>query len=433
MTDWFQELTLRSLAETRPGSEILAEGIFSTTEHPVIFALLPSTSNTMADHDHYRPRSQGNGSGISEKKRKHEQRGYDSMGHTLSLLRQPDLPEFNLTSARRPSQDEDQEPESPKVGEQLSEGWQTVQSEHPKKKAKKVPKANSSNYPSIKFSHTDSRLQSQVKISDIQNLVLYILADGPSPQFVSVRHRPEIRKVVVLMVPGLEKSMFVEEKKKQEDDRRHSPEDYYPILLKAENLPAGLEAFADMFEDLWPVKTPGDDKFGKMHSPLHAILTAPLPKDKQERSNKKNNKGGGGVQQAREPAGWKNSRTLITEFVHTPEELLENDYTLHPAAYGDAVDESALATHRNSAGVLKENGWVDTLVKKLEDGSVPDNEIEQGSLTAGREIFAMDCEMCMTGENEFSLTRISLVGLDGSVVLDELVKPAKPITNYLTQ
>ena len=71
--------------------------------------------------------------------------------------------------------------------------------------------------------------------------------------------------------------------------------------------------------------------------------------------------------------------------------------------------------------------------KNFEDGSAPDNEIESGSLTAGREIFAVDCELCMTGENEFSLTRISIVGWDGSIVLDELVKPDKPIINYVTQ
>ena len=352
------------------------------------------------------------------------------MGQTLSLLRQPELPEFNLTSAaRRSSHESLKQDEQPSPAEEGD--WQTIENGRPKKKPKKVPKANSSNYPSIKFS-PDSRLQSQIKISDIQSLVLYILADGPSPQFVSVKHRPEIRKVVVLMVPGLEKSMFVEERKKEKDDRRYSPDDFYPVRLRADEMPPGSEAFADMFEDLWPAKTPGDDKFGKMHSPLHAILTAPLPKDKDERANKKNKKSGG-VQQAREPAGWKNSRTPITEFIHTAEELLENDYTLHPAMYDDESDKVALAAHRNSNGVSQEHGWVDTMVVSFEDGSAPDNEIEQGSLTAGRDILAMDCEMCMTGENEFSLTRISIVGWDGSDVLDELVKPAKPITNYLTQ
>ena len=54
-------------------------------------------------------------------------------------------------------------------------------------------------------------------------------------------------------------------------------------------------------------------------------------------------------------------------------------------------------------------------------------------ITAGREILAIDCEMCMTGEKEFSLTRISVVNWDGKVVLDELVKPEKPITDYVTR
>ena len=71
-------------------------------------------------------------------------------------------------------------------------------------------------------------------------------------------------------------------------------------------------------------------------------------------------------------------------------------------------------------------------MQNFADGAAPDNEIEAGSLTAGREILAMDCEMCKTGEQDFELTRISIVGWDGSVILDELVKPDKPIIDYLT-
>src|ERR1035441_325168 len=53
------------------------------------------------------------------------------------------------------------------------------------------PSDLSKNYPSIEFTR-DCRLNSQIKISDLQNLVLYILADGPAPQFVAIRHRPPI-------------------------------------------------------------------------------------------------------------------------------------------------------------------------------------------------------------------------------------------------
>jgi RNA exonuclease 1 len=378
-------------------------------------------------------------SGQNNRKRKH---GYESssvgMGSTLPLLRQPDLPAFNLTS-KRSSVEQDSGNRDGEVED--SQDWQLVEGGQ-RKKPKKVPKVHSSNYPTITFSAESARLQSKIKISDLQGLVLYILADGTSPQWISVRHRNEIRKVVVLMVPGLERSMFEEHSLALEEQLKNnaanndwdgsrernyrSPDEYYPVRLSSAELPTSLELFAEMFEYLWPVKTPGDDKYNKMHSPLHAMLTAPLPKS-QEDKNKK------GPKPAREPQGWQNKRTRISEYISSPEELLENDYTLHPAIYVDEEDRVALQEQRMRSATLTDHGWVDTLVNNYEEGTPPENEIEKGSLTAGREIMAMDCEMCMTGETEFSLSRISLVGWDGSVILDELVKPDKPIVDYVTR
>ncbi|KAH7398001.1 hypothetical protein BKA64DRAFT_55566 [Cadophora sp. MPI-SDFR-AT-0126] len=422
------------------------------------------------------PSSNGNGS----RKRKHEDDDASKENakiQALALPRQPELPEFNLT--RRTSHDAGSPKNEDKTGERAdSEGWQTVEG-RPRKK-KKIPKQDSKNYPAIQFSK-ESRLQSQIKITDLQQLVLYILADGTAPAFVAVRHRPEIRKVVVLMIPGLEMSMFrsqsTEEdarpesrgedrdqdrrdsrdyrdrddrgrdRRDRDGDRRdrrdrdqrdrtyRSPDDYFPNRLKAEKLPEALQPFADMFEHIWPVKTPGDDKYGKMHSPLHAMLTAPAPKNKEEKQWQKTRKG---ATPAREPQGWKNIRVPIPEFVHTPEELLENDYTLHPASYDDEEGRANLLKFRRANNVSAEDGWVDTLVEHFSNGTAPDKEIESGSITAGREVLAMDCEMCVTGkqasgQDELSLTRISIVGWDGSVVLDELVKPDKRIINYVTQ
>lgn len=158
------------------------------------------------------------------------------------------------------------------------------------------------------------------------------------------------------------------------------------------------------------------------------MLTAPTTQTNKERKNEKKS----GASKAKEPAGWKDVRTPITEFIQRADELLENDYTLHPASFEDESEKVALQDQRIRSKTSKDDGWVDTLVGKFEDGTPPDNEIESGSLTAGREVLAMDCEMCKTGETEFSLTRISIVGWDGSVILDELVKPEKPIIDYLT-
>lgn len=384
----------------------------------------------------------------SKNKRKHRHESFFKQGDMNSVLErlpQLELPEFSLitekdsviTSAGLPEKDE-------KDNEQE---WQTIENGRPTKKAKKLPKPHTDNYPAITFS-SSSRLQSKIKISDLQNLVLYLLADASAPQFVSVRHRNQFRKVVVLMVPGLERSMFElglidahEQNRKDTHDSRQgrreeapnanisSPDEYYPTRFNQETLPDELSKFTTMFEYLWPVKTPGDDKYGRMHSPFHAMLTAPIPKTKEEKQWQKN---GRGVSQAKEPVGWQNLRTRVTEYIHSPDELLENDYTLHPAAYDHENERTALVDHRRSTNTSLEDGWVDTLIESFDEGSVSEEKIESGSLTAGRELLAMDCEMCKTGESEFSLTRISIVGWDGSVKLDRLVKPEKPITDYLT-
>lgn len=76
-----------------------------------------------------------------------------------------------------------------------SGGWETV-------KRKKED-----NRPSLKYSELH-KLQNIVKLGDLQALVLYCLADGPSPQWVSVPHHHKVEKAVVLFVPGLEKGMF---------------------------------------------------------------------------------------------------------------------------------------------------------------------------------------------------------------------------------
>lgn len=313
--------------------------------------------------------------------------------------------------------------------------WQTVS--RASKKQKKMPRPGK-NYPSITFS-PNARLQSKIGVSHLRDLVTYIFADGTGPQWCAVTHRPAFRKIVAVMVPGLEEAMFkagvdlatfnqtrdddldAPPTEQQQQQKSASPDDYYPRKLVKEQLPEALQPFADMFPHLWPVKTPGDDRHGKMHSPMAAFLTAPAPKDK----SKQNGSSSGGVKPAREPSGWKNERTRITEYLATATELAENGYLVHPAMHpaGTAArDDFTLPA-----------GWVKTSVDSMEDGAVPEADVQKGSVTAGRSVLALDCEMCLTGENEFALTRISIVDWSGDVVLDELVKPEKPITDYLTR
>lgn len=305
-----------------------------------------------------------------------------------------------------------------------TDDWETVE-RRPKKK-KKTPKPDGSNYPAITFS-SQARLQSKINLNQLRDLVVYILADGTAPQWVSVRHRPQFRKIVTVLVPGLEEAMFKpnadyasynSSRSSQVTDRLvTSPDDHYPRILNQERLPDAVKPFADMFSHLWPCRATGDDKQGRMHSPIATFLTAPIPKSADEKGKK-------GPKPVRDPQGWTNTRTRITEFILTPEQYIENGFSVHPCM---------LKTNHERQALKGKDDWAHTKVEKLEDGEAPESEIQQGSITAGREILAIDCEMCMTGEKEFSLTRISVVSWDGSVILDELVKPDKPITDYVTR
>lgn len=354
----------------------------------------------------------------------------------------------------------------PKLSAHQQDGGEWIRVEKNKKKQKKGA------YPALTYAGLH-KLQSSIKIDHLQNLVLYCLADGVSPQWISVSSHSAIKKAVVLLVPGLEKAMFdgtilLEESSKKSQDAKlsdqdpeaikeskdqtrtdsvtskvanhenvkfgsnfPSPDDFMPLrLAHGEKLPESLKPLADIFMHMWPVRAPGDARLAKVHSPLHAMLTVPLAKSQEGKWEESKNKGG----KARRDSQRKdNKRTAITAFVASKEELIENEYTAHPAWFASQMEQEHEALRRKRAKETSEAGWVDSVVENIEDAEIPVENIEQGSLTAGRTVLAMDCEMCKVDDGEMALTRISIVGWDGDVIMDELVKPHKPIVDYLTQ
>lgn len=304
------------------------------------------------------------------------------------------------------------------------------------------------------LTYVEGRLQSSIRIADLQGLLLYCFSDGIAPQWISVKHSGHVRKIVVLMVPGLEMGMFDgsipleggSEGTKDEDEDRDGNEEhkedfhrwkqglppqdkshkFNPRPLVREQLPVPLEPLADMFPHIWPVKAPGDAKYNRVHSPLQAILLSALPKTKEGNGAK-------GPKQAKQDKSFVPKRTPITTFISAVEDLQENDYVLHPAFFTTDDRRRANEESRKRTGTSTDDGWVDTHVPSLESAEVPENEIQQGSMTAGRDVLAMDCEMCITEGGKSELARVSLVRWDGDVVLDEFVKPQRPVVDYLTR
>ena len=391
------------------------------------------------------------------KKRNHAQYAQDDhtndmgIGATLAHLRNPEPVDMTLDASD--------------AGD-----WEVV--------TKGSKKRKKNNYPTLSYSYLH-RLQSSVKLGDLQSLVLYCLADGTSPQWVSIRHHNMVKKAVVLFVPGLERGMFdgdvpiseTQEKPVEKEDVLHkmngesnmlrsqdpksvsssradsiakqpqsgqyqsyasklgpSPDDYLPTKLESTRLPEPLKPLVDLFEYLWPIKAPGDDRWGKVHSPLQAMLQSPITKMQEEKRFDKDFKG---PKPAIGGKSFESKRTPISTYIMSTEDLQDNEYILHPVNFPEKDRENELQ-RRVRDKQAEADGWIDTRVFKYEDGVMPDRDIEHGSLLQGRRVLAMDCEMCQVKGGEQALTRISLVDWDESTVMDELVKPDLPIVDYLT-
>lgn len=328
-------------------------------------------------------------------------------------------------------------------------------------------------YPTLVYPELH-KLQSSITIHDLQNLVLQCLADGITPRWVTVKNAQKVRKAVVLLVPGLEQGMFdgtIEFNQSEKEEERveqlenHgdvdscgieatsklpianavsnpkveikmvpvSPDDFMPVRMDDDKLPPPLKPLASMFTYQWPVKASADGRYFKIHSPVHTLLTAPLTKSEESKKKKME------LTKATSASGRSlnpSKRTPITEFITSAEELIDNDYILHPLHLSTPIMREQQASRKNHVVESSDGGieaeWKDSPVMSFEEGEVPKIEIEAGSITAGRNVLAIDCEMCRVVNDQLALTRLSVVDWDGNIVMDELAKPYKPITDYLT-
>ena len=332
----------------------------------------------------------------------------------------------------------------------------TVIDRRRKKRRRSDKDSSRTKYPVLVF---ESSLQEPIKLGELQNLIFYTLADGLGPKWVAFKHSGHTRKVVCLMVPGLEMSMFDtisftsitggEDGKsgaKPEKTQRRSAADNIknigfgvgrylngsapgealgnPRMIDAEEIKDPLKPLAEMFGQVWPVKAPGDMKYAKLHSPIQALLVSPLSQSQEEKKMK-------GPRPPRESQSFQATRTPIIEYLLTPDDLREAEYPMHAASCESPEDEALELKRREALGQTATNGWVDTAVTNTtiaEDASLSPED-----LTAGRKIYAIDCEMVLTTDDRYSLARISLIDWTGKTLLDELVKPPLPVKNYYTE
>ena len=309
------------------------------------------------------------------------------------------------------------------------EGWTVVKTKQLKSRdgERKDGSDRKSNYPDLRI---HQNYQSDVKLKDLRDLALYLLADEVAPRWTAISNSNQITKVVVVMVPGLDEKLLRQVEKALINDPvpESKPTNDVQALGKADaNVNADQPAdggtsetetprrpLSWLFDHVIKVKGPGDAKMSKVHSPLQALLLAQeVDKTNPSRS------------------GHSAERTPISDFIHSADELREAEFPIHPAAFTVQLDAELEATRRARTGQSEADSWVDSQVASSQPafGSNSEDFISQGL-----SIYSIDCEMVQTSDEKNSLARVSVIKYpSGTVVMDKYVKPDLPITNYFTQ
>lgn len=184
--------------------------------------------------------------------------------------------------------------------------------------------------------------------------------------------------------------------------RKTTHSDMFPHKLDESTVANPLKDLLGIFPYAWPTLLDGEDKL-RLPSPISSFLRTPLDKEQRKEQNKKHKK----------------TRVTMESLLMTTEDFTESEYPLHSQIVKDICKKNGIPVEESTTkSKTGEEGWVETDVTKKTNG--------------GRKIFAIDCEMCSTDAGK-ELTRISVVDFNRKCVYDTLVKPANPITDYLTR
>ncbi|GAA5822345.1 hypothetical protein JCM3770_000527 [Rhodotorula araucariae] len=265
------------------------------------------------------------------------------------------------------------------------------------KKRRKEEQRALENPPSFSFDTRGFKGGRMIQVKDIRDFVLHLLANDKAQQWLFVKNRSNVRRVVCVMVPGvLAPDLGIT----QPPVSTNLP---FALRPTSEGLSSKLSVMQSLFSHACPTKAPGERN--RMHSAYQSFTTCPLTgaeKDRREKSRKER--------------GQKQRTTDPTVYLLSPEQMSEQAYpTPSPLPSPLPADPNPTFSFDDWK---KADGWIEAPYLPEQEGP--------------KRVLGLDCEMCLTKDGS-ELTRLSVVDLEGKRIYDKLVKPDKPIVDYLTR
>ncbi|KAF8554782.1 ribonuclease H-like protein [Imleria badia] len=234
-----------------------------------------------------------------------------------------------------------------------------------------------------------------IHIDDVRDLVLHIIADAPPPNWVKVENARSIQRVVTLLIPGIQPDFLA--LPPRPTSATVNPNIPIAIPLPNDSI-TPLPFIASTFSHACPTRAPGDQS--RMFSVLGSFFQGPVSGEEKKRRIE--------ARIASERAFDKDPSLYLLSL----QEMIENDYPI-PSYMADVFE--------------KPDGWVET-PQPVSDSILLLPHDKQRS-----RVYAIDCEMCLTEDGK-ELTRVCIIDYEsGIVVYDTLVKPPKPVIDYLTK
>ncbi|GAA6010894.1 hypothetical protein JCM11491_004588 [Sporobolomyces phaffii] len=288
-----------------------------------------------------------------------------------------------------------------------------------KKRRKELERALE-NPPSFSFDTRGFKGGRTIQVKDVRDFVLHLLANDKAQPWLFVKNRSNVQRVVALMVPGIVPTTLGIAQPPLSTNLPFSlaptPLAAAPTTTTTEGEPLRpllsnqVPTFAKLFSHACPTKAPGEKN--RMHSGYQSFTTCPLTAGEKDRREK-----------ARKERGQKLKTSDPSAFLLTPSQMYEQNYPTPTTTAASTCTTAATTT--TFEDWRRPEGWI-------EAPFVPLGESPNGGGPELRRVLGLDCEMCLT-EDGSELARLSLVDQQGKSVYDKLVKPGKPITDYLTR